>query len=410
LEYFLRKLKHVFWGLVVALLVALPVGSYLMYLKFYQPHREAGLDELRKISTPMLSDLKLLDETQLIAPISFNSNADVLLSQHVSWQGMEADVLSDENHKMLIQFRERHIGWDKSPEKLTSMLNDPDLDRIDTSWLSQLENYDHWNVLDNSHIKPHLERAKKMDAIARVGLFASLPIPSYYELQSWAAVYFMQMHKKNKSIEGLKIYRKTAQLVYSSSLLVASMMTVKLFDTERYLVDTLKIKNWSTPNREATAALKRVSWGWVGVLKKSFSTEMSSDFEKYVKVENGICSAPFEVAMVDAIALDYLSPNFIFESDHTADIERLSLAIENFRSKCHMSGLKVFSERTPASVNNWRPQVEASFVTNYNELGVISLLGYLNFSKIPYVRRMFGYLLSESPDAGYFKLYKSEKN
>lgn len=380
-----------------------------MSVHYYQAHREDGLNEFKKYSQEVLADLKLIEEAKLLSPRTYNSNVDGLFRQYVSWQGKGVEVLSDANHKKMVAFKEAHRTWDKSPDVFQKMLKDPELDRIDVSWLSQVERYDHWSIMDNPHIQPELKRAEKLDAIARVGLFAALPIPTYNELHSWATIYMLQMHKKNKSVEGLKIYRKTAELLYGSGFLIPSMMMVKFYNDERVLVQNLKIKNWHTPDKKVTDAFKRVSWAWVGLLKDTFVAEMPVEFQKMIKAENGICSAPFETIMGDGVLHDYFGPQFVFETDHRADIERLQAMTEKFQSECHMSALKVFNERTPASANEWRPQRD---VANWSdgEIGPTTLLEYVNVSKVPYVRRMFGYFFVQIADPNYFKLYNPDRN
>lgn len=405
----LKKVLFIFAGLFLVVLLALPVASYIMSVRYYQARREAGLNEFKNFSKDVLADLKLLEEAPLLSTHTFNSNADPLFSQYVSWQGAGMEVLADENHKKMMAFKELHKQWDKSPEGLQEMLKDPMLDSIDVSWLSQVERYDHWSVIENPHIWPELERAQKLDAIARIGVFASLPIPAYNELQTWAAIYFLQMHKKHKAIEGLKVYRKTAELIYGSGFLIPSMIVVKFFNTERFLVQNLKVKNWQTPDKKVTDAFKRVSWAWIGLLKNTFAEEMPAEFKKMVKFENGICSAPFESVMGDAVILDYFGPHFIFETDHRADVERLQSMNEKFQSECHMNALKVFNERTPASINEWRPHREAGYVLDTG-INWGTLLDHINISKIPYVRRMFGYFFTNLTEPNYFKMYIPEKN
>ncbi len=380
-----------------------------MSVHYYQAHREDGLNEFKKYSKDILSDLKLLEGNPILHPRTFNSNADVLFSQYVSWQGDGMQVLADENHKKMMAFKVTHKGWEKSPEALQKMLKDPMLDRIDVSWLAQIEQHDHWSVMDNPHILPQLERAQKLDAIARIGLFASLPIPTYNELHTWATIYLLQMHKKQKSVEGLKVYRKTTELLYGSGFLIPSMMMVKFYNDERYLVQNLKIKNWQTPDKKVTDAFKRVSWAWVGLLKNTFAEEMPAEFQKMIKAENGICSAPFETLMSDGVMHDYFGPHFVFESDHRADVKRLQAMTHKFQTECHMNALNVFNDRTPASVNYWGPQRDPE-IWLQGETGPTALLEYVNISKVPYVRRMFGYTFVQVSDPNYFKSYQKEKN
>lgn len=404
---FLKKILIGFFAVCVFVFVAVFGVGYFVSLGKYQEFKAHTLTSIEGYNKPFLADLKVLTESPLISNLGYSQNAEELFASHVSWQGSGIEPLADESHQRLRAFFQRYQGWSKSPETFQKMLRDPELDLIDTSWLAQVHNYDHWSILANAYVAPHLERVKQADSIARVGIFASLPIPYYSELYDFATAHLLQMHKKHKTIEGLKVYRKTAELVYSSSLLVSAMVAVKFFKNEKFLVENLAVKNWKTPPQESIDAFKRVSWAWVAILKNSFYSDIEPEIAQYIKVENGICGASFEAVMNDAIASDYLSPRAPFEIDHSAELARLSSTEEKFRSLCHMESLKVFSGRTPASVNTWIPKNEALYVTEGNTLSYLGILGYLNLSKVPYVRRMFGYVLVSFSEPDYFKQYKN---
>jgi len=162
----------------------------------------------------MLADLELLNHAPPFPDGSWNQNADSFLSQYITLEGQNIKPISSKDHDLVIKMFDQYPNWRKDPEQLKKFLADNAITQIDTSWLEQLEGFDHWNFSSRPEIKREVEKASSQNGIGRIGIWASLPIPRYDEARKWATLAFFKSYKNKKSLQGLKTFRPVEKATF----------------------------------------------------------------------------------------------------------------------------------------------------------------------------------------------------
>lgn len=399
----IRFFKYSVFFLLGLILVVGPVVDRIAKAKLYEPLRKHYDEQLAKIKPKFREDLLLLEKAELFPEFGRHHNAEELLGQHVPWSGDGTHEAVGATSKKAVEFMSKYNSWQMNSDLVAQILKDKDLMQIDVAWLDGVTKYDHWDISTNPQTAPQLQRALQLSGLSKVGLFASLPIPDYNSLRRASQVRLFQKYKKGETLEGLKVFRKTNELIYSSGLLVGTLYSAMLFNDERAFVENLQVKSWTTVPAEATLALKRSAWAWVGILRGTIFRDIPEDIKPYVKVQNGICAASWEGSLTGFLQ-DYLAFEFPFESDHSEDVDRLVANTSRFLSQCHLQKYEVFNTRTPASENHII--LDQSFsLSGVYELGIFDRL---NLSRVPYARRVFGYSLLSVGYPSYFKMYSED--
>lgn len=393
-----KFIKYSLIAFTALILVGVPVGSYLIVNYYLNPQIEESVANFKKYYPQILADIKIINQDPIIPAFTFNKNAEEVMVNHISWTGDGTNIIENENMTNLRKFIDGHKGWRVDRTSLLSMSTDPILDRIDTSWLKNIENYDHWNISENPLVKSQIESAHNYNGLSKIGVFAKLPIPDYKELRYWAIANFLKLHNEGKSLQGLKTYRKLAHLSYSTSSLISSMVAVQFFNDEHYLVESLKIKKWDLIPKEKIARFKRLTWAWTGLAQLSMFDTFPQELNDYLKPENGACGAAWETATITGLQ-DYLEPRIPFETDYSQSVENARHTSRLFQSKCNLTAYYGFSERTPASVSN-------KWILGPNE-GFFYTGTSLNLAKIPFVRRVAGAALLAIGIPNYARFYEN---
>ena len=384
--------KTTFISLLLIIIFALPIGNHAFYSMYYEPVQKSSVAELEKYYPKILADLKLIDQTPIFNKFSFEKNAEEIFEKNLSWSGLAPEQKYDLNHSNLREFLKKYSQWNKDPSVLQQMLADPAIHTIDISWLEPILNYDHWNISNNPNIKIHLHKVKNLDSINKLAVFAQLPIPDFLELRGWTLVYFLKQHKKMNTLHGFKVYRKIAELTYSSSSTVSSIVSTKLLEDESYLSQLFPVDNWQAVDDLRIKAFRRLSWAWVSIVRNTESKPIPLEVSDLIKFENGICSAAWELTPNLALMNDFLEPQFLLETNHTLDVARFRETIENFQGACKLNPYKNFNERSPSSVKSWLADISSTFeITKFD--GVLDSKTTSAVRRVPFLRRMFMYVL-----------------
>lgn len=397
-------------GLLLLLIFALPIGDYAFYSLYYAPVQKQSVAELEMYYPKILADLKLIDQNPIFNKFTFDKNAEEIFEKNLSWSGLKPEAKYDLNHTNLRNFTQKYKLWKKDPEVLETMLADPNIHTIDTGWMDTVLNYDHWNISNNPNIKTHLAPLKELDSLEKMAVFSQLPIPDYLELRDWTLVYFLKQHKKMNTLQGLKVYRKIAELSYSSSSTIASVISTKLLEDEAYLAERFQIKDWVAIDNERINAFRRSAWTWTRIARNSLHQIIPLEVRDLIKYENGICSAAWEVAPNIALLNDFLIPRFVLETDHSVDVARFQETVDKLQTICKLDPYKSFGERSPASVGISVSELSESFQQKSASLSTDSYLA-VAVRKIPYMRRMFIYVLHStgSTDTSLSRHYDTTK-
>lgn len=384
--------KTTIFGLLLLFVFVLPLGNYVFYSMYYEPAQKNSVAELEKYYPKILADLKLIDQNPIFNKFTFEKNAEEIFEKNLSWSSQKSETDYDLNHTNLRNFTQKYKGWKKDPSLLENMLADPSIHAIDVSWLDNVLIYDHWNVSNNPHIKSELAKIKNLDSLGKTALFARLPIPDYLELRDWTLVYFLKQHKKMNTLHGLKVYRKMAELSYSSSSTLATVISANLLQDEAYLTERFQVKDWTAIDEQRTKAFKRSAWTWVSIVNNSLYKITPLEVRDLFKFENGVCGAAWEVTPTIALTNDFMLPRFILETDHSVDVARFQETAEKLQTICKLDPYKSFAERSPASMENWISDLHESFNQTSASLSVDSYAA-VGIRKVPYLRRMFIYVI-----------------
>lgn len=384
--------KTTVFGLILLFVLALPIGNHIFHSFYYEPAQKKSVAELEKYYPKILADLKMIDQNPIFNKFTFEKNAEEIFEKNLSWSSSPTESKIDLNNSNLRHFVAKYSQWKKEPEVLEKMLADPSIHTIDVSWLDAVLNYDHWNVSNNPHVKKQLTQVKGLDSISKIGVFASLPIPDFLELRNWTLVYFLKQHKKMNTAHGFKVYRKIAELTYSSSSTVSSIVATKLLEDESYLNQLFPVADWQPIDDQRIKAFKRLSWAWLSLVRNTANKPLPLEVRELLKFENGICSAAWELAPNLALMNDFLEPQFLLETNHTLEVTRFKETIENLQTTCRLNPYKNFNERAPSSIQSWLSDVTTSFAQAEFD-GTLNAKTTAGIRRLPYLRRMFVYII-----------------
>lgn len=389
--------KTAFFSMALLFILALPIANHVTHAVYFEKMQKEAVQDFKNYYPQILADLKLIDQNPVFNKFTFEKNAEAAFSKHLSWSGDNTKDMNDLNHSNLNAFFEKYPNSWTDSQVLVKMTQDPDIHKIDTTWMNDLHQYDHWNISTNSYITEELKRVKSTDTVARIGLWAALPIPNYSELRKWTLVHFLKQHKKMNTVEGLKLYRKMAELTYTNSSLIASMISVRFLKDEAELARIFSMDNWVQIDEERTEALKRLSWAWVGITQNSLYQVTPYEINDFFKYENGVCAAAWEIIPNSSFLTDLIGPRFLIETDHTVELARLQKMTDRLVDTCGLQAYRVFDSRAPASTNGVLGENVKSFVLGADPTSQIKY--------VPYMRRIIAYILTSVATPSYFRLY-----
>jgi hypothetical protein len=404
-KFFKSNYKVLFF-LAALCFLTIPIVYYVQMKFFLLPKVEANHKIIASFYPKILSDLKLINEKPPFEKISYEKNAESYITQHVSWSGNKFTNFDSPSHKAIDELFKKYSKWKVDPKQFEALYKDPLLLQIDTNWMEQLHQYTYWDFSSHPKVMEELKRAPESNGVARIGIFASLPIPSFSEFRRWATVYTLQKSHKGKALEGLKRHRFMSQMLHSSGILIGNMIAVDMLKEEHALVKNLKINNWNLVSNETIDAYKRVSWGWVSVVQNSWFEELPKEFEPYMKPETGVCAAAWENSAGLTALSDFLEKKVFLEKDFSKNFQQLkNLKIKLF-SKCNMKNYEVFSSRMPASP-------EPLIGRGYNNYLLLNSEEFnnsvtLNWVRIPYIRQIVGLNLATEGAPNYMRLYDTK--
>ncbi len=391
---FLKKLKLVGILLILGLLL-----SPIIYSRFTEMRFQAQIrNQYKKVQTHLpqiLIDLHDLDQNPLFNPKNTLKDATDFMDQNLSWQGIEPEV-NDKNRPLLNLFN-KHPEWDKNPQNLQSLYNDPQIKNINVDWVEQLSQFDQWNYFRSQKIQNQLKSVKYKNRLDRFVTIAELPMPSLNELRMSGIVYFLKQIKNNQIDEEKSVIAKIAQLSHSSETLVGRFFAAQLLLDEIYLDENFKFLNLKTIAREKIESYKRVTWAWQGLNRLSFFHKIPKELNAYMKKGTGFCSthieSPHSLFPVSLfLDTDLFKNRVIFEKDYAERFKESHKFREEAFAACGLKTLEGFLSRIPAT--DTAPNLNQK--TSYT------------WKNLPYFKRSISLANKSLFYNNYFRLY--EKN
>ncbi len=115
-------------------------------------------------------------------------------------------------------------------------IRDDDLVGLDFSWMSELQQYDYWNLLAEGPLRD-----------SRDADFYSAPIPNFVELQAWTKLRLARAMRVGDFEAASADIHQLVALLHSTGLLIADMVTVALLNLERAGLEAAAAAGMSVP-------------------------------------------------------------------------------------------------------------------------------------------------------------------
>lgn len=361
--------------------------------------------ELREVLPKFVADLKAIDANPPFPNWSRERNAEPMISLWVSWQGKGMEEQNTLAHQTLRQLFEKYPKAMSDESQFMAFSNDALIEKIDTRWMDNLLNFDHWRITSYPKVQEQLREVKNLNSLGRIGAIASMPVPNFIELRQFAFVHLIKKNKQGEAMAGLKVFRKVAELSHTTGTLVGEMVAVAILKAEMNLVTLTKAYTWPIVDPDRVNAFQRVSWTWAGYLKSTWLTGFPSELEPFLKPQTGLCGGAGEgTASVHGLS-DFLEPQFPFEldfSDVLAASRKLSAKTQEI---CGLQEFAPLMDRSPASANPLLNQ----------DLGLTTVSGekppglFFNPARIPYARRTVAVMLMTIGSPSFMKFYNQEQ-
>lgn len=390
--------------LAVTILIVVSAATLCQYLatkNYLSPYHEHVFSQAQKHQKSILKDLKYLEDHPIFFPHARAHDAQDFLSKYISWSDPSIKAELNETHLVISKYTSLLRDW-QDEHQLHELLSKDELMHLNLSWLEKLSRYDHWNFLSHPLVKSQILKAKLTGSIETIAILANLPSPDVMEFRQLLLIYFLQQYKKGNAKEGFKTISRAAQILHGSNNLIAEMSSIALLKTKNKLQKVLKLNNEPTVDEESLAAIKRLSWAWIGLSLVPWSGGDVSPYIPYLKPENAACTVLGEISNLSNIK-DFFEPPFIFENNMATNFENLRNYTTKLRNICRDYDLDIYdkpnlSKKTPLLI-----QLPTSLSSGRVDLGTATMI---NWPRIPFARRLVGSMLITLSTPNWFKQYE----
>lgn len=391
-----------------------PLVSYIYSVYIFKPQQEKKNRALDNVQTRILDDLKYLSKNPLFEKPQYKKNAYFILKDKVAWSGTYV-----RHHSLFVEhyLRFQEVSHFKNFNPLSAQKVDFEiflkayklqmgtLDNL--SWMSELYSADHWIYVDQKIYSDILWNVTQKSTIERLAIANTLPVPNYNHLRDYAVLYFLKMREENNPEEGLRLIRHVSKLMQSSGTLMGQMTSVQMFKIEKHLANLYSISEWQGVEESRIEAFRRVSLAWPGVFNLAYSKEKFDAFRPYMDPENGVCTSVHEMPMSLLGLSEFLEPQWPFELQLMPLYEDKIFTLLQLQAECSAEAYSVFLEPVPDG--EFFVDKEALNVTGRAPASSDYGVRVLNRAKIPYIRQMYGMMLTDVVSTNSFKLYDEKK-
>ena len=410
IKYLRARRYHIFFIFVLTALALVPFSAHVAIELFLRPQSHENQDALYQNLPKILNDLEVINAHPIFPEWTSDNNAEYLISKYVAFEGYEKLILRNPRYDALKKIDKSYSDWRRSPATIEAMMKDHDLMAINTEWINSLQYFDYWNFSSNTQIKEALAVVPSVGAMTRIEIFSQLPIPNYNMLRNWALVNFLQQTKKGHTVNGMKNYRKVAELINTSGTLIGNITAASMLKEEYALVSKFGIRNWKTQPVFYIDTYMRVSWAWIGLLRLPMFDRLPQKFLRYAKPENGVCAGSWETVSNYSAYLDFFQPQAMFESDFSKNVKFTSDLYGTLQAKCNLQSYKPFLSRSPASIDFTASYRMDASIYNIQKGTDYNYSMQDNWLYWPYVRRLIGFFsFNNVSPINYLMHYQAKK-
>ncbi len=364
--------------LLLLLVAVIPAASHMIVSFYYLPALNAPHLRFQSLAPRILGDLKTVEQRPPFAEIQYKNDAEPLLAKYITWEGAGEERTDADRVRDLLT---RYLYWKNAPGQLRLLMADPDFKALDTGWMKQLAQFDHWNLASRPSIRETLDSISRRDGIGRIAGFAALPMPNFNDLRLWATLNVIKHHQTGDAGKAMPTFRQAARLAQSSGILVGQLIAAAMLKDEYALTQAFKVGNWEPVPMDVIEAYQRVSWAWISVKREAWFAEFPEAFRPYLRPQLGVCTAAWEYSVDPLGFQDFLEPRAPLESNFSPYFERARAMQNQLLDLCNMPAFRAAWGPTPAH------------------------LGASGWGRVPYLRRILGLTLMTVAVPDYLRVY-----
>lgn len=326
------------------------------------PEIKSEYKKINRFLPEILADLKVTSSSPIFSKENNGKNAEHFLSRYISWEGKESIPISSKSHKIMGVIFKKYPNWMRDQKQFYNLYHDPLIDNVKTDWLNHLYNYGYWDLSENLLFEKSLQNLEKKNGMARLSLLAHWPIPKYLDLGNWGLIYFLQMYKRGKGLEGLQLFRKITQLINSVGSPLSQIVAVNMLLQEHFLVHQFNLNTWPLIPKAIIHAYKRLTWMWMGVARSTWLTPLPKDFEPYLLPETGFCAASTDAIDGNYSLLQSITKKTIFDVDFSKNVQKYINFSKKALNVCNKKIPNFLQKRVLAEKNKYENQFESDVI------------------------------------------------
>lgn len=296
-----------FVGLLLGLILAVPVGSYVTARFVFWPRVVANHHRFLKIKGQIEEDLHKAEKAWPFSAPTFQQDAGPTLQPYVSVEGApDATPRATEITALFAKYPYWKDAVGEKKKLLAAAAAEPSLD---TRWVASLLDFDYWSV----------------DGQAA--------LPNYKDLRLWLTLYALRAEGKNRGEKLIEIFKRGALLAHSTGTLVGHIHSTLILE------DAIDLAG-APFDKSAIEAYRRLGWASVALLKESWFGYEHEDLSAILRPEVAGCAGAYELTPAVQSVKDALDPKVFLEWDMSSNMSAIRSHLNRLYDECHLLALK----------------------------------------------------------------------
>ena len=391
-------MKHWALGIISApflLALVLMVAAALYRTFEFEPAMRAQEKKVEQIFPKFEADLKALSEGDLFSNSPKKKNAAAFILQNVGWQSDDATQLTEYQIK-LRELMKPFAGWIAVPAERAALRSAPNLESVNTGWISQLraEAFDHVDISNEEAVRSILSKVMNQGSTDRLAAAIWVPNFNFDDIVASAKVHLAKGVRSGALFAALEDVRHLARLIQTDQSRFSQVNSISILRVEKIFAEDLQVEGllpagptglkWELRTQDELDRFRRVVGTWPAVIRRVETRGLPSNLAAYLEPRFGAC-LPFGAAAGMAGHSDYFVPQVPFESRFQQVIDSYRAFRISLQKKCGQEAwaayfLPVVSEPQSQMLPPELGALEASKRTQ----------------SVPYLRRLFGMMLVQT--------------